>query len=409
VLALMPVLLLAQAKVRLEFSDAGQREVWFDADWPTGRPLDTQTLDGAAFDVPAKDVAGKKLFIWDRKSGNVAVKPSEALRGLWKVAPTDFQRIGAVTLKVMHGDEPVAAAQVIVRSKGFKHEDLLDPSSKGEVALFGVPPGDLEVQVKYKVEGETRTRSQKFPLSLKRDEADPVLGIAVVDNVETVAAPKESPKGEPGTAATKKGTDEGGSLLSLLVTYVLAIGLAVGAGYVILHFMRQNKDAVQQKLESLGVQMPDPDGNVAAAAPVVAPRAPEPPQKIILDDAAPIAPAAALDPYAPTTPDAMAPLTPAASPMSSSPRLVGEDGRIFDLQEGLFTVGRDDGLPISLTGESTVSRQHAEVTRSGGEVSVTDLGSTNGTYVNGQKVQAEVTLRPGDTVQFGAVRFRYEA
>jgi pSer/pThr/pTyr-binding forkhead associated (FHA) protein len=36
------------------------------------------------------------------------------------------------------------------------------------------------------------------------------------------------------------------------------------------------------------------------------------------------------------------------------------------------------------------------------------MGSTNGTFVNGAQVQGDTTLRNGDAVQFGAVRFRYE-
>jgi pSer/pThr/pTyr-binding forkhead associated (FHA) protein len=67
------------------------------------------------------------------------------------------------------------------------------------------------------------------------------------------------------------------------------------------------------------------------------------------------------------------------------------------------------GLGLSLVNESTVSRHHAEVTRTGDAVTVKDLGSTNGTYVNGVKLDGERTLSPGDYVQFGAVKLRYEA
>jgi pSer/pThr/pTyr-binding forkhead associated (FHA) protein len=59
--------------------------------------------------------------------------------------------------------------------------------------------------------------------------------------------------------------------------------------------------------------------------------------------------------------------------------------------------------------DPTVSRQHAEIERSGEEVSVRDLGSSNGTFVNGAKLDSERVLCPGDTVQFGAVRYRFEA
>ena len=66
-------------------------------------------------------------------------------------------------------------------------------------------------------------------------------------------------------------------------------------------------------------------------------------------------------------------------------------------------------LGLSLTGETSISRKHASLIKSGSDVTVSDLGSTNGTFVNGAKLQAATLLRPGDTVQFGAVSFRYQA
>lgn len=56
----------------------------------------------------------------------------------------------------------------------------------------------------------------------------------------------------------------------------------------------------------------------------------------------------------------------------------------------------------------TVSRRHAALERHEGAVLLTDLGSTNGTFVNGRRVVSSVTLSPGDQVRLGAVTFRYE-
>jgi pSer/pThr/pTyr-binding forkhead associated (FHA) protein len=63
---------------------------------------------------------------------------------------------------------------------------------------------------------------------------------------------------------------------------------------------------------------------------------------------------------------------------------------------------------LSILDETTISRRHAELSRQGDTITVSDLGSTNGTYVNGVKLTSAAILRPGDQVQFGAVRFRYE-
>ena len=76
-----------------------------------------------------------------------------------------------------------------------------------------------------------------------------------------------------------------------------------------------------------------------------------------------------------------------------------------DLPEGrALVVGRavTSDLPIY---DPTVSRRHAEVTLSNGGVSLRDLGSSNGTYINGTQI-AEFTAGAGDVVTFGKVAFK---
>jgi len=66
-----------------------------------------------------------------------------------------------------------------------------------------------------------------------------------------------------------------------------------------------------------------------------------------------------------------------------------------------ITVGRGGGCGIVLTADEFVSTVHARVFRRGDDVFVEDLGSRNGTFVNGEKVTATTKLRRGDRVQFG--------
>lgn len=62
-------------------------------------------------------------------------------------------------------------------------------------------------------------------------------------------------------------------------------------------------------------------------------------------------------------------------------------------------VGRDcDGL---LIGDPEVSRRHVVLTPDGGDVTITDLGSTNGTAVDGERLRAPHTLRSGEIARFG--------
>lgn len=80
-------------------------------------------------------------------------------------------------------------------------------------------------------------------------------------------------------------------------------------------------------------------------------------------------------------------------------------GRRFDVSSSL-EVGREaSGIPLGF--DAMASRRHARFEPAPGGVSVTDLGSTNGTLVNGQRVQTQ-TLRAGDTVQIGGTTFRLE-
>jgi pSer/pThr/pTyr-binding forkhead associated (FHA) protein len=92
-------------------------------------------------------------------------------------------------------------------------------------------------------------------------------------------------------------------------------------------------------------------------------------------------------------------------------RLVGEggpyDGRVFDVPAGPATVGRalDNELVFD---DPSLSRKHARITREGpGRLAVEDLGSSNGTYVNGRKAGRN-SAGAGDAIQFGDLVFRVE-
>ena len=60
-------------------------------------------------------------------------------------------------------------------------------------------------------------------------------------------------------------------------------------------------------------------------------------------------------------------------------------------------------------GDPTVSRRHARLRRRDGRWWLADLGSLNGTWVNGRRVVDEVEVRPGDEVSFGDAAFRLAA
>jgi hypothetical protein len=87
--------------------------------------------------------------------------------------------------------------------------------------------------------------------------------------------------------------------------------------------------------------------------------------------------------------------------------LVLPDGRRIPLGEDPVSIGRLQDCDIAV-GDPNVSRHHAEVRRVGNDFVVVDLGSTNGTRVNGLNVK-ERRLADGDEVTVGATRIRFEA
>ncbi|MFE2726359.1 FHA domain-containing protein [Kitasatospora sp. NPDC059327] len=70
-----------------------------------------------------------------------------------------------------------------------------------------------------------------------------------------------------------------------------------------------------------------------------------------------------------------------------------------------LTIGRIPGSGLRLH-DASVSRHHAELRREGDDWVLYDLGSTNGTHVNGLRVAGGVRVRPGDQVRFGNLEFR---
>lgn len=68
---------------------------------------------------------------------------------------------------------------------------------------------------------------------------------------------------------------------------------------------------------------------------------------------------------------------------------------------GEITLGRDDSCTITIQDDSYVSTLHLRVYDYGGQPMVEDLGSTNGTFHNGNRLHGSKLLQPGDRIQVG--------
>lgn len=392
--------LFAQDKVRIEFEGEGSREVWIQVKGKEGELPERTSVSGKAveIDVPEK-TADKIVFVHDTETGNVALRPLDDVieAGGWTVKPEDATHTFTVAFLVEHEGDPVSTAVVKITCKGEEREELVTDNDEGLAAFHVVPFGDVEVSVDYESEGQDATTSpQTFEAkSGMASEAPFVLTIS--DTVDTIQPPVKE-EGNKDAAPTKgeeeEKKDEPVKTNPFLTFFNMLIGLLVigGISYGIWRYVKANPEKTADALGKAGVPMP---GDPGGATQTHTPKKAGPPQQIILDNAAP-------------TPSDAPVAVAAAAPMAKNPRLVKADGSLFLVQEGDQTVGRDQAAGLPLETESSVSRTHAKLSRAGDSVTIEDTGSTNGTFVNGQKITGPTALRPGDNVQFGAVQFRFE-
>ena len=93
---------------------------------------------------------------------------------------------------------------------------------------------------------------------------------------------------------------------------------------------------------------------------------------------------------------------------SATPRavLVGGERR-FELAEGVAVVGRTKECDVPILDDPSISRRHAEIRVTEGDYWIVDLGSTNGTEVNGKRV-SRLRLGNGDRITVGQTTLTFE-
>jgi FHA domain len=97
-----------------------------------------------------------------------------------------------------------------------------------------------------------------------------------------------------------------------------------------------------------------------------------------------------------------------------APRLVVAGGPVLpvggelELDSTSFTVGRSDENDVSIDGDEFASARHVRIEPRRDGVWVHDLGSTNGTFVNGEQIDGPRRLANGDVVSVGSTDLRFE-
>jgi pSer/pThr/pTyr-binding forkhead associated (FHA) protein len=97
--------------------------------------------------------------------------------------------------------------------------------------------------------------------------------------------------------------------------------------------------------------------------------------------------------------------TPVAGAITSA--IVLEDGTRHVLDTERVTIGRQSGCTITIR-DTNVSREHAQLRRRPNGWTIRDIGSTNGTKLNGVRVDGEQMLANGDVIMLGAMKVTFE-
>jgi pSer/pThr/pTyr-binding forkhead associated (FHA) protein len=109
--------------------------------------------------------------------------------------------------------------------------------------------------------------------------------------------------------------------------------------------------------------------------------------------------------YKPKTPVPTQAVSPAELGMEQELVTLSFDGRSHEVKQRRVVLGRSRDCDIQLA-DTNVSRRHAELRQEGASYWIVDLGSTNGTEVNGKRVK-RAKLQAGDTITLGSTEITF--
>jgi hypothetical protein len=367
-----------------------------------------------AISVPEGVLGSQPRFaVDDVKTGNSAIRPL-GKEDKVELRTLDFDHVRRVEILVTYENRPVAAAKVELTADGAKPvTKVLDATAKGVAAFDDVKAGKAKLTLTY---GDNFSETRDVNISTDHPAGTVQIPAAVSNKVPTTepvpaAKPveKEAPKASsPAAEAASTAADRPGGVGSFIGSLV---ALAVVAGVLYGLYRWSQTGGMAATLKKVGIETAGPVPASDAGTPW-APNRPAPP--VVADptlcqfcgmkkDAA--------GGCACTVGGGGAVASGGGLP-TGVPRLIATvgvySGSIFELSAAMVTIGRDVANPIALPNDNTVSRKHATLKIENGGAVLVDEGSANGVYVNGVKVTGSQSVRPGDEVQIGGTRFRFE-
>ncbi len=373
-------------QITLSFPQEGER--WWWVEDRKGSPLNApKKTSDASVTLKLPDGA-ETLWVYDAQSGNLARLKVAELKEKTELRSDSWSHVARVQVNLKSQEKPVASAVVsLTDAEGNTHTRVMEPSAEGIVVFERVPLGKVEIIARY---GEDQKASQETTLKAERELRVPVIELALSGTVATLEPTRRA--GETDAESEKTAQV---SRIGAVVMFVIALVLAVGVIYFLIRLATQKPQQLGEAMSKLGVELPQASTPGAGGGGV----APAPQPDLPPLDTAGVPPTATV---APT-------LTVSAAPAT---RLVATQGphagQTFALDADLMTIGREAVHPIALVNDMGVSRTHAQIIKQGDQTLIEDLGSTNGTYVNGVRISAPTPIKPGDTLQLGASLLRVE-
>lgn len=347
------------------------------------------------------DVAA--IHVLDETKGTLAVYPSATLKTGAKITirAADFSRVRLLLVSVSAGGKgPAASTTVTLRDAlGNIAQRVLTTADQGEARFENVLRGQATLSAAHGANKETRTVIIGPGTNGQPTRASLVLAGAPLGVYPAGSLPNE-PQQASGAAAARSDEEEAAAADRRPDWASGIVGLGIlGAGlFFAVRWARARNLTLADALRKIGAEMPQ---DAVATAGNSGPLKPAPPSP------APPLPSLADLPTA-------GPAAPAATIASATPRLIGlagpAAGETFTLEPGAapFTVGRDADNSLTLAQDVTVSRRHARLERTEAGWAVCDAGSSNGTFVNGARTTGLQPLSPGDEIQMGASRLRFD-
>jgi hypothetical protein len=382
--------------------------------WSAGSSVSEPSASNARLSVPK---SAKELFLLHKKNGQLATVSLSALKnGKLDVSKAVFAsaKPGAVVINtVSSAGKPVPAASITLTTErdGSKSVQSGVTDAAGVARFESVLPGRVQVEAK----------AGKALSSVNFVALPPVPGGEFVQRVslsggDADLAPTPAPAGGP--IVTSPGNPpvivvdrgEKAETNSALPGWIGIIVLGVG-GFFGWRWLKSRGMSVKDVLDKAGVNLPDEaasgvNPNLRPPSPASAPLPPLP----SLGDLPSAGPASSAGVFAPNPSNR----GPASLPSpTGQPKLVGIRGPLAGqsfLLLGPLTLGREPDNTVALPGDNTASRKHAVVMPgASGGWEIADSGSSNGTFVNGQRIQAPTPLAHGDEIAVGTARLRFEA